>query len=324
MKRKTLYLLLGGCAAVCVALNFLENAARWLFSSFVAFPFQQLGLLIRTLSGLGRLGNAIGMLIYVGVCLLPVWSLLKLKTKRKLFPEDFILILLSAVMFFVTYLNCSPVAAAKLFPLAGEDGSEMALTVSGCAAWSVLAAYIVLRVLRVCFQADTEKLWGYMSALLLLASFVFVISAFGVCFGDLLSGISDLKSSNSGTEDSLGMSYIFAVLGFISDALPLVLSVISALYGTDLLNEMKTDRYSQATVAMAQKLAHWCRVSLTASVITGVAYNLLQLIFASALRNVSTNISLPVVSICFALAMLIFSRAMDDSSRLKADNDLFI
>ena len=42
MKHKTLYWLLGACAAVCVALNFLESAARWLFSSFVTFPFQQL------------------------------------------------------------------------------------------------------------------------------------------------------------------------------------------------------------------------------------------------------------------------------------------
>ena len=324
MKRKALYWLLGACAAVCVALNFLESAARWLFSSFVTFPFQQLGLLIRALSGLGRLGNAAGMLIYAGVCLLPVWFMLRIRTKRRLFPEDYILILLSAAMLLVTWLHCSPAAVARLFPLLGESGRGMALAVSGCAAWSVLAAYVVLRALRVCFQAQTEKLWGYMSALLGLAAFMFVISAFGSGFSGLLKTIAGLKSANSGTEDSLGMSYVFAALDYISDALPLVLSVIAAVYGMDLLREMRSDRYSQSTVMMAQRLARWCRISLAASVLSGMAYNLLQLVFASMLRNVNTNISLPVVPACFVLAMLIFARMIDDSSRLKADNDLFI
>ena len=65
-------------------------------------------------------------------------------------------------------------------------------------------------------------------------------------------------------------------------------------------------------------------MSLAASVLAGMAYNVLQLAFASMLRNVNTNISLPVVSACFVLAMLIFARMIADSSRLKADNDLFI
>lgn len=53
-------------------------------------------------------------------------------------------------------------------------------------------------------------------------------------------------------------------------------------------------------------------------------FNLLQLLFQSRLYQLEYVVSVPVFSLAFVLAVLLFARYIREMQRLKEDNDLFI
>jgi hypothetical protein len=84
------------------------------------------------------------------------------------------------------------------------------------------------------------------------------------------------------------------------------------------------DRHSEQTEQLSIKLSHWCGKTLAVIVSAEVLLNLLQLVFAGSLRSLNSSVNIPVSSILFVLAVLLFSRLISENRRLKADNDLII
>jgi hypothetical protein len=324
MKRKLLYILLALEAVFCIVLSLAKMSPGEAFSSVMAFPFEQIGMGLRLLSLTGSPGNSLALALYAAFCFLPVLFLIIARNKRTLYKEDTLLGLLSAALFVSLYLMINAAYIGKLFGGIGETGYSIGKAVLGGTLWSILFGYLILRFLRVSFQSGIEKLQVYASALLYALTFLFVWVVCGVCFGEMLNSFSALKAGNTGNETGLGATYLFLVLRFIVDALPYILNAVTTLIALDLLAAMSTDRYSEQTETLALKLSHWCGKALAAVVVSAVSLNLLQLIFARSLRVIDNDLSIPIVSVLFVLAVLLFTRLVTENRRLKSDNDMFI
>ncbi len=324
MKHKLLYILLALEAALCVAFSLAKISPGGAFSSVMAFPFEQIGMGLRLLSLTGKLGNSFALTLYAAFCLLPVLFLLIARNKRKLHKEDSLLGLLSASLFASLYLMVNTAYIGNMFGAIGEEGLTLGKAVLGGTLWSILFGYLILRFLHFSFENGTEKLQVYVSALLYVLIFLFVWAVCGVCFGEILNSFSALKAGNTGNERGLGATYIFLVLRFLVDALPYILNMITTFLALDLLAAMRTDMYSEQAETLALRLSRWCGKALAAVVVSAVSLNLLQLIFAPMLRVIDSELSIPIVSVLFVLAVLLFSRLVSENRRLKSDNDLFI
>jgi len=306
-------------ALLCVLLTVLKTPVGDAFVNAVAFPFEQIGMGLRALSLSGAVGNVFAFLLYIAVCLLPVGGLLLIKRKRKVLPEDGLLLVLSIVLFVAIYLLINPGIIEELFHAVPAGKAVLGGTV-----YSVLIAYLILRILRLFRTSEVGRLQRYLSVLLGLLNVVFVYLIFGAGVKSLMDGIAALQAGNVGNESLLGASYAFAGLQYIMDVLPYAFDILIVFAGIRLLNKLTTDHYSDETVLAASRLFRLCGKTLSITVLAIAAFNLLQLLAAKQLFNINAAVQVPLFSIAFVLAALLFSRLVAENKLLKEDNDSII
>ena len=78
MSRRTWYLALGLEAVACIVFVSFRASVHGLFTTAMAFPLEQIGLLLRKLSLPGGVGNAAAFVIYAAICLVPAAAVLAL------------------------------------------------------------------------------------------------------------------------------------------------------------------------------------------------------------------------------------------------------
>ena len=322
MKQKILIGLLSVEALVCVLFCIFQTSYTGAFSAVMAFPFEQIGMGLRSLSLSSGPGNAVAVVVYFAACLVPIAAVLILQKRRKLCAEDGLLVLLSAVLFFVLYIMINPGFISTW--MGGIAAQSVGKALLGGTVYSVFCGYFVLRVLRLFSHGATEKLVRYMSVMLRLLTVLFVYLIFGACFNELLNSIASLQAGNVGNEHLLDTSYICLVLQFVVNALPYAFNVLVVFAALRLLDKMQTDRYSAETVAAAGRISRLCAAALVAMVLTNIGYNLLQLLFAKTLFVINISVQIPVFSITFVLAALLLTRLVTENKQLKDDNDMFI
>ena len=322
MKHKTLYWITGAFAALCMIISIGQVSFSTVFSSIMAFPFEQISLGLRVLSLSGAPGNIVAILIYASLSLLPVALLFVFRKKRDMFAEDGLLVLLSALLFFVIYQMINPGKISAMMSF--EEGVNFFNAILGGIVYTVLFGYVVLRALRLFFTSAPEKLTDYMKVALECIGGVFVFIAFGLCFNELLNSIIALRLSNTGNEHMLGASYVFLVFQFIAYALPNALNVLVVFAAINMLDEMRKDQFSEETVLAASRMTGLCVTVLKVTVLLSIAFNTLQLIFIDALNVVNISMNIPVFSIVFILVALLLVRLVTEGKQLKEENEMFI
>jgi len=322
MKHKIFMMILGIEAVLCVVLNIINAALTEGFPVVMAFPFEQVGVFLRSLSLSGSMGNMTAIVIYAVVSLIPIVILLALMKKRKLYREDGLLVLMSAILFAVLYLMINPGFIGSFFGKA--VGLDIGKAILGGSVYSVIFGYLVLRILRLFFNSNTEKLQKYMTVLLCLLNVFFVYICFGSCFCGFLNSIASLRSGNTGNEHLLGMTYVFLALRYSVDALPYIFDVLVVFSALRLLDEMYANRYSDESVDAAGRLSRMCGIALAATVFANVMFNILQLLFARMLMVINNSVQIPFLSIVFVLAVLLLARFISENKKLKDENDMFI
>lgn len=335
MKRKRLTIVLLIEALVLLAAVLL-GGGTW-SAGTMAFPFAQIGAGLRALSLSSGVGNGLAIVLYVLLSLVPVGILFWRSRRRALAPEDSLLVVLSIFLFVTLYLMINPGQLPGLL-VREETLLEEQLAVSqslfGGSAYAILLAYLVLRLLRRFQGADRQTLQDDLALLLggLAVCLVFVI--FGIGFAGFWEECTALWASG-GEEmvfgvgmDSLavqrdGLLLLF-FLRWVGEMLPYFLDIVVILAVLDLLGAMKTDRYSEETLARAHWVSRLCAGSLAASLVTTVVLNLGQLLFLGELTRVSIQVVFPITAVAFLLGVLLVVKFLEENRALKEDNDLFI
>ena len=308
-------------AAVCTAYVLLGQALPNFFGTAVAFPFQQIGLGLRTLSLSGSAGNVIAIVLYAVTCLIPeVFLVMKLHRKH-LYREDSLLILLSLLLFPVLYLMINPHLQARYL------GTAMALmgnTMLGSAVYTVLLCYGILKLLRRFYSAREHRLMDYLKYLLLAMAAFLVLGVFGTGLDDVLKSITSVQEQNQGSESTLGTTYVFLWLGFLVDALPNLLCCGLILEACTLLMNMQEDPYREEVITEANALSRHCGLLLTVTALCNMGFNLLQFLFAKQLRVVDSTLQLPLTTLVLVIGLLLFAQFIHSHKQLKEENEGFI
>ena len=324
MKRKKLKIILIIEGLLCLLFiflpGFLPGFGKGLFTTVLTFPFEQIGMGLRALSLSGVVGNIIAIALYLAISLLPVgYLMLRLREKNAFFKEDGLLALLSASLFFVLYCMINP--GIGFFPF--KDVLMGKVLLSGTI-YSIVYAYVILRVLRLFFVKGAKELQRYMIVLVGLVNMIFVYAIFGDGVKALLDSIAAMEAGNVGSEHLLGASYVFLVFQYVVDVLPYALNIWIAFLGMDLLEKMGEDPYSEASVLAAKTLSKRCGMALGIVVLSDMVFNLMQLVFAKNLVIINSAVEISLFSIGFLLAALLLSRYIAENKALKDDNDSIV
>lgn len=319
MKRRLFIIALAAEALLCVLFTLIKAPVGNALLNLMAFPFALIAQGLRMLSLSGGVGNALALLFYLALCLLPIGALLIVRRKRALVWEDWLLFVLSVLLFFAVYFMINPGNLSGIFQSIPSTNIVLGGTV-----YSVMLAYVILRILRLFRASGIAQLQRYFAILLGLLNVVLVYLIFGAGVSGLVSSIQTLREGNVGNESLLGASYVFAALQYLVGALPYVFDMLVVFSGIRLLRELGEDRFSTDAVRMANDLSRLCGIALQASILSIAGMNLLQLIFAKHLFNINTFAQIPLFSIAFVLSALLLSRLIAENKQLKEDNDSII
>lgn len=292
-----------------------------LYSFIITFPFEQLGLGLRILSLSGPAGNIAAIIIYILICLVPCLLFFRLKKSRKLLKTDHFLLAISILLFAVIYYMINP----GLFR-ANVPGTGKILLVSTF--YSVFFGYIILRILEKCRTTDTKHLQAWLKPLLAVIIFLCLYVILAECIQNLSVSVQYLHEAddleNSLVNTGLTVTYVFLALQCIINILPYALAVFILITVIRSLNALIFDRYSDASVAAADKLVSLCTRSLVTTVLSNMLFNILQLLFHQELLQINMVVSVPVFSIAFVLTVSLMAGYIRENQKLKQDNDLFI
>ena len=174
----------------------------------------------------------------------------------------------------------------------------------GITFYSFLLCYLIVRILLKYRNADKKTLERGLQLLLGLLTMVFAYAIAGQELNQLLTSISSLQEENS-------LTCVFLILHYLVTILPYALDIA-------------VNPYLEETAQLAETLGKICVLTLMTSILAEGIFNFLQIIFQSSLVSQNYVISIPVFSLIFVLAMLLFARYVREIQKLKQDNDLFI
>lgn len=307
--------------AILLLLFFLLKASLPdLFSSLMAFPFEQIGKGLRELSLSGDSGNIIALVLYFLVSLIPVMVFIGFYWKKKVRLEDFLLLILSGVLFAALYYMVNPIKSGMFF--GSTPGFAAGKAFLGGSVYSVLVAYIALKALRVFAGAQKEEVQKYLVFLLGFINTIFVFNVFGLIFGSYLETRKRFIEGN--TYPGHFLSEVFLVLQHLVSALPYLLSIFIVFHLMNFIDEMRKDRFSDEVLSQAKRLTKQSIGLIAFTVLSNMTIHLLQLMFISELREIHVTLVIPLLPLIFVLAVLLYTQLVKENRSLKEDNDLFI
>jgi hypothetical protein len=327
MKPKTFKKCLALLALLLLILQIVHVPFSGIFTSAIAFPFEQIGMGLRALSLSGGVGNVIAILFYVIISLLPIAALAFIRKKRRLETSDSLLVLLSILFFITLYLMTNPGFLNRWIPT--TLGAQSGRLLLGGVIYSVLLGYLVLQALKGFVPSTQEKLYDSLSFLLSFLAVVFVVAAFGISFGKFLGALQELPAVDVffqpiSDEDRRTITSFFLFLQFVVEAIPHLLNIGIVFSALRLLQELRQDPYSEQTLAEAEHMTRRCITALKIVVVATIVFHLLQLPVATLLTVINVHWEIPLLSILFTLAGLLLTRLVTSGKELKEENDSII
>ncbi len=327
MRDKKICFLLLLEAVACILFCLLQVGYADIFSRAVAFPFEQIGFVLRLLSLSGTFGNAAAIAVYLMLGLAPLLAGGVLYVTGKGNRADLLLAGLSILLFFVLYYMINPGRLEMAVPESGKWAC-------GAVFYSAFFGYLVLRALGGSVSSDLKRLQKGLLRLLWLLAAVFVYAVFGSCLETLVSSMQTLQGAGQaveygitiaqGSSLSISVSRSFLILQFFVDALPYLFNIRIVFLAVRVIRELAADRYSDGAVLAVAKLADFCVRALALSTIAGVAFHILQFAFARRLYQVHIEIVIPVTSVLFVFVVLLLVRYVQEDQKLKQEHDLII
>ena len=306
MSRKKLFAILAAESVAIIALYVLTAQMQETFSAIYNFPFEQIGLGLRALHGLGGFGVGAAFALWIGFSLLPMIP--AVCGRRKSAWEKALLGLVSFSLLTTLYVMTDP----QCIELPYTDSDYIVKTSFSMTTWSALILYFIVFAVRLMREGDRDKLMDYFGmalyALAMLCAACIIILGTG--------SAQNIRFSNRQTVDT-----VFALLQFAVAALPYVLEIMIVIHVGELADAV---RRGEKLTEKADGLTKLCCVSLIAPSAATVGFNFLQEAFINVRTYIAASLNIPVFSVVFTLFALLLTRLLIENRRLRDDNDLFI
>jgi hypothetical protein len=323
MNRKKLYIFLGAEAILCLAaatFNSLHSGIG--YEEIAAFPFAQIGTLLRWMSLSGIAGNIAAVILYLAIGAAPFLYSVRLSMENKAETEDLLLLVISLLLFVMMYFMVNPGCISISQNLGGPTSWGKAIW--GGAFYSVLIGYLFLKMLRKITQSGTGKILETLKALFMIAAALLVCAVFYIGVSSVFSDIAAVKTANTDPFVSLSLTNCFIVIRFALQNAAAVLDIVILLMAARLAGALKTERYGEEVVGAADALASFCKKAVIAMILCSMTSNILQLLFSGSLHKADFVTQIPLDSVILVLVMFLLARYFAESKEIQEDNELFI
>lgn len=314
MKRKTLLLICVCEALLLTALVVLTKHLPNLFSSMMAFPFEQIAEGLRLLSKAGPVGNGISVALWFGISAIPAITALRYQGDKETLLERISLFVLSGAIFMALYGMINPLFFR---PANSENISEyikLIKAIFGVSVWAVVVLFVTLRLIRLFRQGNKEQLLKYMRTILFTLCFLFTADASVLLANDLVSLLVSAQTS---------IDRIFGVFCLAAKLTPTLFNIAILLQVLNLLGIAAKDEQDEIVKA-AKQVSNVCCAALGVMTAVTALSNIVQIIAMRWLSSVAVSVDIPVISIVFVAMILLFSQLLIENKRLRDDNSLFI
>ena len=115
MKRKSFIILMGAVFAALMALVLFVDGLPTVFSSVMAFPFEQVGAVLRALALTGNVGNGFALALCIALSFLPILSVLRHRYEKDYLGENIVLCCMSIVVFIALFSMANHQSSFLLF-----------------------------------------------------------------------------------------------------------------------------------------------------------------------------------------------------------------
>ena len=280
-------------------------------------PAQQAGAWLRELSLSGPLGNLAAWLITLLLCALPLLLVVLSRRWHSGGREDRLAVLMVPVLFSAVYCAVNP----GLLPW--PAGVAFPLAAGGCLL-SLLAAWLVLKVLRGMEDCPQQRLLGALAPLLTGGAMVL---AFGATFTRLTAFLvrsQEVAQGNTGDpEGALFTSGVLLVLALL-ELVPYLLGALTLLWGARLTRSMVPQLFSPQSSQLCLRTAEGCRRVIQAGALLSVFSNLLQLVLLGGMKSTRFSVSIPLFPLLLAGTLFLLCRLLQRGQELQEDSDSII
>ena len=281
----------------------------------MALPFTAAGDILRNLSLSGGMGNLVAIGLYVLLCIAP----LLLIRKGDGWRVNGLLIVASAVMFWVMWLMVNP----GQMPAAMR--SDVGKAIYAGAIYSVMITWGVLKLMTKADLTVQAKVYGALRIFLLICAGQFLLEGLGFGMGEFRSQLKQISEGNTALSSAQLMpSFLFAALDFAFGVMESMLVARILVLGTRLLDALEEDPYSEHCHRLSGEIFLWCKKTIPLVAVSNLFLNLSQVLFASVLVNVNLQLRIPALSLAVAFGMMALTRLLGEGKAIKEDNDLFI
>ena len=285
------------------------------------FPFGQIGEALRTLSLESAAGNIAATAIYLFISIAPVLYLVYRVARQKKEPDaiDILLIMMSVMLFIMMYFMVNPgYINSGLYGAMPGKGAALAMTF-----WSMAVGYAVLKCMKASAGTDEKKLTKYLKMILIAVAAVISINMILGIFTEVIPAARGVKEIDQQLNSDYNTA-LFLWIKYFADKVPSVLNIVVIIHGVKMVDQLRLDRYSQATIAAAENLSRICRISVTVMILTSIAVNLFQFLVWTKVYKTSYVVDIPLLSIVLCIAVLLLAKFFASDKAMKEDHDMII
>lgn len=290
---------------------------------YILFPWKQLGTILRELSLSGGFGNGVSWTLFFAVGILPLGAACLLRLRRKNCRADFLLVVLSAMLYADTWFFANPSYLDLYLSPMPMDGFSGYLLVG--VTDSLLLVWILLRTVRHCEKAEYL---GLLSGLRLLLCLYILILALGSLWRDGSAFLDDFTALQGNTLEvsnaRFGLSVFVLILQTIVKLLPPLSEAALLAMAVSFLYSFGKESFGPRSCGKLERLRIASGHLLALILVSNVGVSLLQLLLARWILNSSHLIYLPLTEIIAVLGIRMLSYLFLESRRLKEDNEMFI
>lgn len=333
MKRNKLILFLILEAGLVILLHCLLGRQSDMDASAAAFPFLPLAKGLEALAAVGTIGAGLAAALWLGVSGVP--GAMALRRGEKRMPERIALCFLSVVMAVGLYGMVRPL---HFLPEVLRQPEAVPILQAGLgdAIWSAVILWGVVHLIRRFRNGGWEGLLRSAGVLILVLCVLLTAAAALAVSGELLA-LTEARDDSLETvvarewyseefsipSDAGGLDIPMDLLHLLAQVLPQILTVAVLLRGIELLDALRTGA-SERLVPAAEGLSRSCCLALGVTAAVTAAVNLLQVLVARFLTNLSFRAEIPLLSLVLTVLLLLFARLVIENKKLRDDNSLFI
>ncbi len=344
MRKIKSFLLIEGIVAMLMAILLFVTKVISHPLYLLSLPFVIIGRGLQALSLNSVAGNICSIFFYILLSLVPIFYLLYRYRQQIVRKADFLLIILSAYLFYMIYHFINPSLMLNHISNALSDVDSLPyieLTFS-IIFYTLLIMYYILHLLEgLTEQKLKQKPASYLSSQLQIILFIaaglytFFIAYF--CTYGLLNEYTTFNNqypsesvnfmipkSAFPLDSNLLLNRMYIVLSYFLDIIPLIFLIFILVSGIALLKTFLLNHMQAEEAIAARALGKISKQTVYITIVCNLCQNVFQFIFSKQLQNINFNLQISFTPLIIAFAAYILAGYFKEARHLYEDNNMII